>query len=466
MLEGVGAECRQSASYYELLGIAYELSGKKDRAEESLQRAAGLDPNSIQLKEQLGATLLRNGKGAKAAAVLEAIAAQTPGVGAKKLLLGAYVESEQWQKAGQLLASEPLEHVEPSDPVFSVWWADTLIHTKQTARLNDELERVAQPLPANLLFSLATLFAKQEMYPEAAKYFSEIPEADADAAVYFNLGLALSHCRRYDEARKNFFLAIDHDPQNTEAYFRVGVDYAASGQARLAVPWLLRMHEMKPERSDIIFALAEQWLNLGYTSSAKQLFAGLSQALRSNPLVECAEADVWRSAGEASKAEGLYRQALAKQSNLTPALVGLARVEREQGKQAAAKADLEKALSIDRESGAANAELGLMAASDREWKQASEYLTRAWAEDQSDAAVALQLARSERNAGKPADALALLSPLGTRLDGSAPYHLELGSVYAQLGQAAKAIAERETASRLQAASPLNLRFDQATTYVQ
>ena len=305
MLEGVGAECRQSASYYELLGIAYELSGKKDRAEESLQRAAGLDPNSIQIKEQLGATLLRNGKGAKAAAVLEAIAAQTPGVGAKKLLLGAYVESEQWQKAGQLLASEPLEHVEPSDPVFSVWWADTLIHTKQSARLNDELKRVAQPLPANLLFSLATLFAKQEMYPEAAKYFSEIPEADADAAVYFNLGLALSHCRRYDEARKNFFLAIDHDPQNTEAYFRVGVDYAASGQARLAVPWLLRMHEMKPERRDVIFALAEQWLNLGYTSSAKQLFAGLSQALRSNPLVECAEADVWRSAGEASKAEGL-----------------------------------------------------------------------------------------------------------------------------------------------------------------
>src|SRR6185312_9176973 len=114
----------------------------------------------------------------------------------------------------------------------------------------------------------------------------------ADEAVEFNLGLVYSHLRRFERARKHYFSAIDRNPNYVEAYFHVGLDYAASGEARRAIPWLLRAHESSPERADISYALAEQLIGLEYFQTAEQVVTAALQRTPTDALVQTAEGDV------------------------------------------------------------------------------------------------------------------------------------------------------------------------------
>ncbi len=106
----------------------------------------------------------------------------------------------------------------------------------------------AVPQDAAALFSLGTQLAQQGKYQQAIATLRQIPAEDADDAVYFNLGLASSHLRLYNEARGYYFRAIDKHPGHALAYFRVGLDYAAEGQGRKALPWFFRASQFAPGR--------------------------------------------------------------------------------------------------------------------------------------------------------------------------------------------------------------------------
>src|SRR4051794_6432459 len=62
LLDTLRSRCMQSSAFYELVGVANELSGKKSAAEEALRTAVSLDSKSPRLLTELGATYLRNGK--------------------------------------------------------------------------------------------------------------------------------------------------------------------------------------------------------------------------------------------------------------------------------------------------------------------------------------------------------------------------------------------------------------------
>ena len=128
------------------------------------------------------------------------------------------------------------------------------------------------------------MFAKHGEYQRAIKYFRQIPSESADDAVYFNIGLAYSHLHQFEEARKLYFQAIDQHPQYVEAYFRVGLDLAASGDSRKAIPWLFRAREFAPGRADIAYALTEQLVSLQYLDTARQI---ATEALETSPLIPC-----------------------------------------------------------------------------------------------------------------------------------------------------------------------------------
>ena len=303
------------------------------------------------------------------------------------------------------------------------------------------------------------------MYSTSVRYFRAIPEDKADDAVHFNLGLAYSHLREFEQARKCYFAAIDQHPGHVNAYFRVGLDYASEGNIRKSIPWLLRANRAEPGNPEIAYALTEQLLQLQYIDSAAEI---LQQAAAPNPshaLLMVAEGDMQQARGDTSAAIDTYKRALARQPALGPALVALARAYVKQGNDAEARTTLNAALSKDPSDPPANAELGLLETRQADWNSAVEHLGKAWAQDHSNTWVALALARAYAHINRPGDALGLLMPLRPALQDSAAFHLQLAQLYTQLKRPADAQAERDAVTAIQEHTQKEFRFESPRTYV-
>jgi thioredoxin-like negative regulator of GroEL len=93
-----------------------------------------------------------------------------------------------------------------------------------------------------------------------------------------------------------------------------------------------------------------------------------------------------------------------------------------------------------------------------------EHLNRAWAEDQTNPKVALDLARALVGLSRPADALNLLMSLPMDARSSRPARITLEKIYTQLHRDKDAEAERAVL-RLAAQHEDTLRFTNPGTYV-
>jgi tetratricopeptide (TPR) repeat protein len=469
ILESARSSCTESASFYELSGTVSELSGSAAAAEDAFKKAVALDPQSSRLLTGLGITYLRHKKLVEARTTLEkAVRAGTPDPRAAKYLIGTYVELHDFPKALALTEQIGAEKNNElfRDPIAVLWFAQTLIETGQTARLTKFLDSRKSELSVPLLFSLGTVFARHELYKEAIEYLERIPEQDADDAVYFNLGLAYSHLHQFEKARRYYFQAIDRQSGHVDSYFRVGVDYATAGELTKAVPWLFRAKELSHERPDIVYALSQQLLQLKYTKTAEELVTASLRTSPNDPLLMAAAADVDQQQGQLESARVKYEEVLKYQPRFVPALVGLAKIAVSQGKDEEARVSLQKSLALEPKNGAANGQLGLLEARQKQWDRALPYLRRAWDENHANMAIGLELARTLRSSGHPAEALQVLLPMRRAMQSSPPFHLELSQIYAKLNQPSQAQTERDTFSRLEAQSHDVLRFEDPQVYVQ
>jgi tetratricopeptide (TPR) repeat protein len=469
LLDPLRGQCSRSSTFYELLGLASELSGKGPAAEEALRMAVSLDPNSPRLLTELGATYLQNGNPGEAAKVLDkALALDPSNTTTMKYAVGAAVQSGAWQRAGtlfhQLDADDHPEALQ-EEPILVLWYARTLIETHRSDRIKTLLSPRRKLMSPGLLFSLGTMFAEHQMYEYAVDYFRQVPTLAADEALYFNLGLSYSHLKKFDKARKCYFQAIDKHSEHADAYLHVGLDYVVSGDSRMGIPWLWRAHRLAPDRPDISYALVEQFISLGYVDTAKEVLFDAISGHPHDALLDVANGDLKRANGDTPGAAESYEKALAEKPGLTPGLVGLARVNIAQGKDSEAQSLLRMALSGDPEDAFANGELGLLEDQHGDWDAALGHLSRAWAQDRSNTRIAFALARAYRHKQRDSEALQLLISLRPTLQESAAFHFELAQVYADLHRPADAQTERETFSRLQANTHEGLHFDSPRIYV-
>ncbi len=468
LLAPLQKQCSTSSSYYELLGAANGISGDSVTAESAFKTAVSLDPKSSRLQAELGAAYLRNKKPQLAAETLaRALALDPSNEAATKYLLACYIELKDWPQARSLFERMGAEKQPGAlrDPILVLWFAQTLVETNRSRQIDDLLAPDQPVMTPPLLFSLGTLFAEHRMYSAAVKYLQAIPDDKADDAVHFNLGLAYSHLREFEQARKCYFEAIDQHPGHVNAYFRVGLDYASEGNTRKSIPWLLRAHSAEPGNPEIAYALAEQLLQLQYVDTAAQI---LHQAAAANPahvLLMVAEGDMQQARGETSAAIDSYKKALARQPEFVPALVALARAHVKQGNDAEARTALTTALSKDPSDPPANAELGLLETRQEDWNAAAEHLGKAWTQDHSNTRVALALARAYGHVNRPADALGLLLPLRPALQDSSAFHLQLAQLYAQLKRPLDAQAERDALTAIEEQAQKAFRFESPKTYV-
>jgi tetratricopeptide (TPR) repeat protein len=469
LLDPLRTVCARSSAFYEILGLANELSGSTAAGEEALRTAVSLDSRSARLLTELGATYLRNGKPSEAQKVLDqALALDSSNIVTMKYAIGAAVGSHNWQRAASLFeqigaGKNPAALLQ--EPVLVLWFAQTMIETHQSDQLDSLLSSPQGPMPPGLLFSLGTLFAQHGMYQRAVNCLKQVPAQSADDAVYFNLGLSYSHLQQFDEARTFYFQAIDKHPGHADAYFHIGLDYAASGEPRMGIPWLFRAHGLAPTRPDIAYALGEQLIALEYFNSAREVVA---QALNRDPhdaLLLVADGDLKRTQGYTAAATDSYRKALTEHAGLTAALVGLARASISQGKESEATNFLKSALADDPEDPFVNGELGLLEAHQHDWDAALDHLNRAWQRNRSNPDIALELAHAYQRKNRPLEALQLLASISQVMQESSAFHFELAQTYALLHRSADAQAERDALTSLQARTHDALHFENPRTYV-
>jgi tetratricopeptide (TPR) repeat protein len=469
ILEPFRATCSNSSAFQELVGLASELSGNAHNAEQALEAAVSLDPMSARLLTELGATYLRNGNAAGAASTLDrALVLDPSNVGAMKYAAAAAVRLKAWPRAAalfhQMKAEENLATLQ-QEPVLVLWFAQALIETNQSERIDSIFSQARKQMDPPLLFALATLFAEHQMYALAVDYLRAVPAEDADDAVCFNLGLSYSHLKVFDKARESYFQAIDKHPDHADAYLHVGLDYVASGDPHMGIPWLFKAHSLTPGRTDISYALIEQLISLGYLDTAKEVLGEAANSDTRDALLLVADGDVQFAAHELTAASESYQRAIAQRPGLTPALVGLARVSVAQGRESEARTFLKDALSASRQDPPANGELGLLEAQHGEWDGALEHLNRSWSQDHSNTKIAFELARVYRHKSRPQEALQLLLSLQPAMRDSSPFHFELAQLYTELRRPINAQTERDEFSRLQADTQDSLHFVSPRTYV-
>jgi Flp pilus assembly protein TadD len=469
LLDPLRAQCARSSAFFEVLGLANELSENRTAAEEALRKAVKLDPTSPRLLTELGATLLENGKPVEASKPLdEALKLDLSNPVTLKYAIGAAVGTRNWPRAAELFDKLNIENENQllqQEPILIFWLAETFLETKQIGRLDTLVSAHRNSLPTGLLFSLGTLFAQHARYKQALDYFKQVPPEVADDALYFNLGLCYSHLQQFDDARRSYFAAIDKHPNHVNAYFHVGLDYVSDGNPRMGVPWIYRAQSLDPGRPDIAYALAGQLIALEYFSSAEEVLVRASESAPRDPLLMAAEGDLKRAKGDTAGAVTSYRKALAENPELTAALVGSARIDLETGKEADARGLLNAALARDPDDPVVNGEIGLFEARAENWDAALRHLERAWQQNHSNPSIALELARAYAKKARLEDALRLLQSIGPEMDDSAAFHFQLMQIYALLHRSADVQLQRRALSELQASSENVLRFDNPRTYV-
>lgn len=352
------------------------------------------------------------------------------------------------------------------DPPFFLFFAAASLNDGKFKQVDEAVDRNAARFSPPLLFSLAGLYARAGHYRQVVSLLTRIPDAQADEAVYFNLGLAYSHLRRFDDARRSYFAAIDKHSGHAEAYLHVGIDYAENNQPRLALPWLYRARELQQRPLNVDYPLAQQLIRLHYFDSAAKLLSIDLASDPNQPLLVAAMGDLELARGNSSKAREAYGKALASVPGLPPALLGMGRCAKAEGKNEEAKKYFEQVLTSDRNNAAANGELGIIELNGGNVKAAGEYLERSWQFDDSNVAAGVALSRLYRQQNQPAQSLNRLQKLKPAQNKSIDLHLELSRVYTALRRTREADAELQTVKDLQSQKTASLQFEDPGTYVQ
>jgi tetratricopeptide (TPR) repeat protein len=465
VLQAASGKCPVSAEIYDLVGIADDMLGQAADAERAFREAIRLEPRTARPRTNLAVSLIRTGRQAEALRELEAVLAFEPANQIANANLAAWhAQNREFARALRSFNAIGAERSTAvrQDPKLLLGLIECLLATGQSKRALTLLPPAAEGRPASFRFSLGTLLAGYGLYNEAIAQMEAVPAADADAAVFFNLALAHSHLRQYATAREFYFAAIDRQPEHADAYFRVGVDFAESGENAKAIPWLFRARRIAPQRADIIFALSEELIASGYFQTATAI---LDTADLRNPLLRVAQGDCALGQQRVPEALEHYRGALAIDSSLAPASIGLARALATAQQQSEALQVLQELLARDPANVAAHAESGHLEAGLGNYTGAIPHLESAWRMDSSKTSVALDLSRCYRKTKQAARGLELLLSIRPKPDGDRAWHYELSQLYAALGRPGDAQREAARTSEIERASQEGMRFVPPTIYI-
>jgi tetratricopeptide (TPR) repeat protein len=329
----------------------------------------------------------------------------------------------------------------------------------------------------------------------AVNYYQQLLHLRPDAiAVRVNLGVALAHEKRFDEAIEQYRLVLAHDPANRFARMNMVVAYREAGNAIQATVELEKMHQANASDDEVSMMLADTYSQSGRYADAIPVLLNLEaghpddpdlQEALGNALVhqgrleegavrlersaeKNASAGDYVLAGQARFALGQYdiarRDADASQrlNNNQPGvatLIGM--ILQATSDYEGAESSLLKAVAQDRVDFNANLYLGGVFYFKRDLIKAKQYLSQALALQPGSPQARYELALVERAEGDLNGAVKDLMLVVQAAPEWLQPHVELAALYYRLHDADDGAKERALVDRMiadqqrNAKAPLN-----------
>jgi tetratricopeptide (TPR) repeat protein len=261
----------------DLLGLlALVLDAKKEyeQAEPFHKRALKLAPHSAGLWNNFGNHCLARGDEAHArGAFLQVLTIDSSHANANLQLARIAVSAQQGAEGLRYL--DNLKPPDQSDTAVQLLRARCLYlagKTDAAMSIVDQLEHGATA-DARLAFSLGVLLAEWNKYDRAETAFSRALEKDpANPEILHNVGLAALRAGDLDRAQKVFEIAAQQSPDDAESMFNLGRVHAAKGDIETALVLLAKARRLAPSRPDLLVYLARMYAEAGFFSGAADAY--------------------------------------------------------------------------------------------------------------------------------------------------------------------------------------------------
>lgn len=379
-LNAKSAPASLKATALNILGIISDQHQKFDEAEKFYRKAIATDPRFVSARNNLGNLYFKTKREREAIAQYQIVLRSDTAHTEANLNLGMI-----YQAKGQ--ATLALRHLErakgraAADPRLIFALADLYFETKQNERavavINELLKTGGDD--ARIHFTAGLMFARRELYAEAANRFHYVAERQPDSyEAMYNYGIALQKLGRLAEAELALASASKLKGDLPDAHFRLALLYSSMGNSRRAIEEFKKTIELDAANAEANFLLGSEYAKTGQAEPAVERYErAVELSPKSIPyLLKLAQTcfKLYRY----QRAEDAYRQALASSEPRTPEinyLVGYA--ARAQGKFPEAVEHFKKELAINPAHIESLAGIGFIQVETGEFAEAEKYLKEA-----------------------------------------------------------------------------------------
>ena len=281
----------ESFEVHELLGLVYSAESQDARANEHLEKAVRLNPNSPPARTNLAANLVRLGKiGPAEKQFLKAVELEPENFDANHNLGEAYVRGGKIADAAPFL--EKAQRLDPSsyDNGYDLSLAylltgrlregrqlvHDLLQRKNTAELHNLLAEIEEkdgnfvpaanefeiaahmdPSESNLFDWASELLVHRTLEPSIEIFHQAIERYPQSSRLAIGLGMALYSLGKYDDAVTSLLRAADLNPSDPRCYPFLSRAYDSSpGQADEVIKRFRRFAELEPNNGRALYYYA------------------------------------------------------------------------------------------------------------------------------------------------------------------------------------------------------------------
>jgi len=260
----------QEARALSLLGIILDNQKRFEEAERSYKTALSIAPDSTALLNNLGNHYVARGLQAQGEAAFRRALAQDPKHANANLQMAKIsITRKRGLEALRSLSRLPVS--EQRSPAVQLLKAQSLRLTKQSAAaqaIMRDLEKQAAS-DSRLAFSLGMAFVEWEQFQDAERNFTlALRASPSDFDILYNLGLAAMRARSLDRAVEIFHAALQQRPQEVDALIGLARTHVQQKKHETAASLLAQAQKLSPQRNDILLLLAQCSEKLGFYQDA------------------------------------------------------------------------------------------------------------------------------------------------------------------------------------------------------
>jgi putative PEP-CTERM system TPR-repeat lipoprotein len=388
----IAAEPR-SAEAHRVKGEILRARGNAEGALSSFDDALKIDPKYLPARLSRADLNVAQGKFKAADEDLDPILKATPNNFTANYLRGIErAKQKQYAEADRIF-----DRLSPAFPkVVSGYYLQgaTKLALGQNAQAEGILVKYLANVPNDLRAArlIATAALRERAPARAIEYLKPVMDKNPpDAAALTLLGNAYMATGKPELALQQFEKAGELDPDNPAIKTRAAISEIDSGQGRQGLAALEKVYETESGATVAGPTLVLTLMRTGQADKAADVAEALIKRDASNPLYQTLLGSVRVAQKNYSAAETAFRAALSQQPEFTPAIRNLAQLYLMTGRAEDAKKVYADRLAKKGDDVAALLGMAGIAATEKKWQEAIDYINRARSAAPTDPAPGLAL---------------------------------------------------------------------------